>query len=362
MGRFLERYFKSEILLEEAIKAAPSLICNFFSLIFKKKSFCGPTFLTWVLTYQCQLECRHCLIKSKSTFLTKEEKLKVAENIAKSSTHWVSLSGGEPLIFPEILDIVRILKNNHKKVTITTNGLVLDSFIDDLIDAGLDGLHISMDSHKKDIHDFLRDCPGLFDRVLNTIYKIKSKRERKKPLIKLRCTVSKKNYFDLVSYVDFWKDKADSIHFQPVTDVRMNYVREKNLMFTKEDEGPFRSVIFELQKKYSIYRNSYYSLMPDFIFDRQGLCQRLNYKCLFVASSGLYIVPDGHIAVCYSQQDNTIGNAVWESISSVWKKNDTILARRKIVDMSFESFCSDCFCWCPNTQFNIYLLPLYYSF
>lgn len=355
----IKSLFNSELSLSEVLRVAPNLACNFFSIFSNKKSFCGPAFISWVLTDQCQCKCRHCYREPIPSSLSKEARLKIAENVAQSSAHWVSLIGGEPLIVPEIMDIARILKKNNKKVTITTNGLDLNHFLKDIIDLRIDAVHISIDSHRREIHDYLRDTQGLFDKVLKTISEIRRDRKSVKPLIKLRCTISKVNYLELGDYVEFWKDKVDAIHFQPVVDNRMNRIRNTGLMLTKEDQGPFRGVLSELQKRYSFLRNNYYTFMPEFIFNRQVLYKRLNYKCLLVASSGLYLLPDGRVTICYGRRENTAGNVMNESIIDIWRNKESISIQRKIINTPADSFCPECFCWETNTPFNLYLLSVY---
>ncbi len=360
--KIIKRYLKSELSLREAFKFIPSLGFNLFSLLCKDKNYHNPTFLTWILTDKCQLKCKHCLREAIPSFLSKKERLGIAEKIVNSSVNWVSLTGGEPLIIPELIDILRILKKKNKKVTITTNGLVLSEFLKGLIEVGLDAVHISMDSHKREIHDSLRECPGLFDKVLESISTIKAKRKSKGPLIKLRCTISKKNYRQLSDYIYFWKDKVDSIHFQPITDGNMNYVREKSLLFSKKDEKPFRNIFSELQKKYSFFKSSYYRLMPEFIFDRENFYKKLNYKCLLVTSSGLYLLPNGNVTVCYGRKEYIVGNATTETIDEIWERKSTMEVRKKISNIRSGPSGTGCFCWEPNTQFNLYLSSLYKYF
>ncbi|MCF7916168.1 MAG: radical SAM protein [Candidatus Omnitrophica bacterium] len=356
----IKKYLKNELSLPEVLKAAPNLVYNFFSLLYKSQNNRGPVFLTWVLTDKCQLKCKHCLRESIPSSLSKKDKLNIAKKIADSSAYWISITGGEPFIVPELMDIVKILKRKNKKVTITTNGFLLDNFLKDLIDVGLDAIHLSVDSHKREVHDFLRDCPGLFDKIVKIISEIKIKR-KKKPLIKLRCTISKANYLQMSDYVKFWQDKVDSIHFQPIVNDRMNRTREKSLMFVKEDEKPFRDVLLKLQQ-HSIFRNKYYDLMPEFIFNRNQLCKSLNYKCLLMASSGIYLLPNGDATVCYGRKEYVVGDILTESIVDIWAKKNTMDIRKKIVNIYSKSHCKDCFCWGPNTQFNLYLLSLYNFF
>jgi cyclic pyranopterin phosphate synthase len=60
----------------------------------------------------------------------------------------VKITGGEPLVHPHIAQIVRLAKNapNIHNVTLTTNGLLLEKLAEELVDAGLDAVNISLDT------------------------------------------------------------------------------------------------------------------------------------------------------------------------------------------------------------------------
>ena len=155
----IKALFNNDLYLVESLRNVPDLARNLLMFILDKRSSGTPLFLTWTLTNVCQFQCRHCYREPNSVSLTRNERIKIAENIARSSVYWVSLTGGEPLMIPEIMEIVSILKRHNKKVTITTNGFLLNDFIKDIIDIKVDGLHISVDSHKREIHDYLRNTP-----------------------------------------------------------------------------------------------------------------------------------------------------------------------------------------------------------
>jgi MoaA/NifB/PqqE/SkfB family radical SAM enzyme len=349
----------NEVFLSEIFQAFPNLADNITSFFLNRQTLGGPTFLSWVLTYNCPLSCRHCYIQPRSDILSKDDRLKIAKKIGQSSVYWVSLIGGEPLITPEIMDIAKILKKEKKKVTITTNGLFLNNFIQEIIDLDLDAIQISVDSHKKEQHDYLRNSPGLFENVLKSVIEIRKKRKSSKPFIKLRCTLSRENYLEVINYVRFWKDKADAIYFQPVVDNIMNRVRESEILFRKEEESSFRKVFSELQKEFASFSNLYYNFMPDYIFHREQLWRKLKFKCILIPASALYILPDGNTAVCYGRRDKTGGNLINKSIKEIWRSKEVKALQDDIKNKHLEGFDRECFCWEPYTLPNLYLLSLY---
>lgn len=125
------------------------------------------------VTDMCNFRCQYCMPENYDTPTHKlslaDIKL-IASNLNKLGITKVKLTGGEPLVRNDISEIVSLLKNecNIEEVTLTTNGVLLDQHLDNLIAAGLDAITISIDTVDKDRFNNLvrRDQ---FDRVIANI-------------------------------------------------------------------------------------------------------------------------------------------------------------------------------------------------
>lgn len=104
------------------------------------------------LTTRCNLRCSYC--KSEDT---SEEKLYevsieyimfIVNNLVKVGIKKIRLTGGEPLLRDNIVDIVGSIRKVPlvKEITLTTNGLLLSKYALELKEAGLDRINISLDS------------------------------------------------------------------------------------------------------------------------------------------------------------------------------------------------------------------------
>ena len=110
------------------------------------------------ITDVCNFKCGYCLPngyqKDKSdnrTFLSLEEVQRLAKGLSELGVSKIRLTGGEPTVRKDFFDIVKILKQNSgiKKTVITTNGYKLDQLAEQIIESGLDGINISIDSLDK---------------------------------------------------------------------------------------------------------------------------------------------------------------------------------------------------------------------
>jgi Fe-coproporphyrin III synthase len=182
--------------------------------------------------------------------LDTKEAMKVALQIGYSDVCLVILSGGEPLIRKDIFDIIKILRKYNKCVIIVTNGLLLETFCDEIISLGIEQLLISVDSHLPEVHDRFRNRKGAFEKVMKGIEAVKRKRIGKRPFIVVRAVIAKENFEQIGDYIDFFKDKVDAITFQPLQIFSNSLIGNiKQPSFLKEEDAPkLRDIIQTLSK------------------------------------------------------------------------------------------------------------------
>jgi cyclic pyranopterin phosphate synthase len=101
---------------------------------------------------KCDLRCTYCMPEDQH-FLRREE-LMTREEVARIAQLFVErygitkirLTGGEPLVRPDAVDIVRDMAQLGVSLGLTTNAMTLDKHLDGLIDAGLRSINISLDT------------------------------------------------------------------------------------------------------------------------------------------------------------------------------------------------------------------------
>lgn len=106
------------------------------------------------LTELCNFRCRYCMPadgvckKSHDEMLTQEEIITAANVAAKLGVNKIRLTGGEPLVKKNIVDIVARIKeiDGINEICLTTNGSYLPKYAKDLKKAGLDRVNISLDT------------------------------------------------------------------------------------------------------------------------------------------------------------------------------------------------------------------------
>ncbi len=126
-----------------------------------KDSF-GRTFpyIRLSITDVCNFKCGYCLPNGYQVdksdnrkFLQLEEIKRLAKVFSKLGVSKIRLTGGEPTVRKDFFEIIRILKNDAgiKRVVITTNGYHLNEKAKMLVDSGINGINISIDSLERNI-------------------------------------------------------------------------------------------------------------------------------------------------------------------------------------------------------------------
>lgn len=105
------------------------------------------------ITDRCNLRCKYCMPDGvecvpRWNILSLEEFQAVGMAAAGLGVRHIKVTGGEPLVRKDCCQLVRQLKAipGIEKVTITTNGVLLDNYLDQLMEAGIDGINISLDT------------------------------------------------------------------------------------------------------------------------------------------------------------------------------------------------------------------------
>ena len=222
-----------------------------------------PYVVSWNLTYRCNLACEHCYldaggkpsglpIVTDAAFADKSELdtegcLRVVDQIAALAPEALTiLTGGEPLLRPDILEIVEYASSRDLWVVVGTNGvLVSENLAMTLHQAGVRGMALSLDSLDPTTHDRFRRVEGAFD---NTVSGAKVLAARQMSFI-IQTTVGAHNHDELEAIAEFahreLAAKVWNLYFL-VPSGRGAFVSD----MTDEQYDGVLNTVLRLQKKY----------------------------------------------------------------------------------------------------------------
>ena len=133
-------------------------------------------YLFWECTTRCNLHCRHCgsdcFAASRDVDMPLEDFLRAFDTIPvaeRANPFTVVLTGGEPLLRPDLCEVGRALHSRGVSWGIVSNGWFYDEAMQHrLLAAGMGALTISLDGLQES-HDWMRGHPGSFERARRAI-------------------------------------------------------------------------------------------------------------------------------------------------------------------------------------------------
>lgn len=183
------------------------------------------------VTDKCNLRCKYCMPKDgvenlcHDDILTFDEIITICKSMVKLGIHNIKITGGEPLMRKDIVKLISAIKNIEgiEKVTLTSNGILLYDYLEQLEQAGLDGLNISLDTLDKKKYNEITKTDGL-DSVLKSIEKAT---KTSIPCIKINCLAIKDfNEDEITSIAAFAKDKNINVRFIEVMPIGLGLAYE----------------------------------------------------------------------------------------------------------------------------------------
>jgi Fe-coproporphyrin III synthase len=184
----------------------------------------GPVVI-WNLIRRCNLTCKHCYsISADHDYvgeLSTQEVLRVMDDLKAFRVPVLILSGGEPLLRPDLLDIAAHAKAMRFYVGLSTNGTLIDAALADRIaGAGFDYVGISLDGIGA-THDRFRRLDGAFDRSLAAVRHLRAREVK----VGLRYTMTALNEHDLAALLALMRaERVDKFYFS-----HLNYAGRGNI-------------------------------------------------------------------------------------------------------------------------------------
>ena len=316
-----------------------------------------PKLVTIKPTLCCVANCLHCNPRSKKfsgkRLLTLNEYDELFKKLHQMGTEGICISGGEPLLYKDIVPLVRLITKNKMKASLNTNGWLLtkNMFIE-LMNAGLLAINVSIDSPFAEIHDGLRNLNGLFDK---TIFQLRECKKLNIPFVlNIRMVLSKYNFKDIDKMIDLARSlnadllsidmiEADSknkfflLNSSEIMEFKNKYVpiiiEKINAMNINDKLKKFN--IKEVKDIYNIgfngtknFENGVY--WPD---------DKIKSKC-DIPSTFMIIEGDGTVLPCNAVEYNRnkfIGNIFESSIDKMWKCDKWEKFRKSKME-----FCREC--------------------
>lgn len=129
-----------------------------------------PTHAQIGITNKCHQDCSYCYNKDRSGEVIDTKTIKqLIQDLKNMGVIWLGLTGGEPLLNKDIVEIIRSAGDDITIKLFTTGYNLTEELAKDLKEAGLLSVSISLDSWIEDEHDKARDYEGSFNTAIKAI-------------------------------------------------------------------------------------------------------------------------------------------------------------------------------------------------
>lgn len=266
------------------------------------------------LSESCNLRCKHCYQDSsgKSPLLTLDDIKDILKQAREVATQRgfdelaVNLTGGEPLLIPNIKEYIEVVLENADRMLLLTNGTLLDEDMVGYLKAKTNiRVQVSLDG-TKEVHDEIRG-KGSFDKAIKGI-RLLSKAEIP---CSVACTIHADNYemvADIIKVAD--ESGADRIWFD-------RYVPCGNARPLSTEQFIMAMTLLAGERgRHKIEVG--YNRALQFLFDSVSA-----YKCSAL-SKAVTVLPDKTVLPC-RRMPIPIGNLKSESLAEIYEKNTSLL-------------------------------------
>ncbi|GAU91142.1 hypothetical protein RvY_03456 [Ramazzottius varieornatus] len=207
------------------------------------------SYLRISLTEKCNLRCQYCMpaegvpLTKKDHLLSTEEIIRLASTFVRGGVKKIRLTGGEPLLRPDIVEICQRLDDlpGLEEVVLTTNGLLLTRKLPSLLKAGLRSVNVSLDTLIPAKFELITRRRG-WEKVIEGI---DAALEAGLVPLKLNCVVTRGvNEEEMVDFVRWTQNKAVDVRFIEYMPFADNKWNDKKIV-------PYVEMLDIIKRKYS---------------------------------------------------------------------------------------------------------------
>jgi MoaA/NifB/PqqE/SkfB family radical SAM enzyme len=286
--------------------------------------------------------------------LTEGEWYKVVDDLKAIGVSGIGITGGEPLISPHTLPLVRYISRAGLPVHLSTNGfLISKDLAHELIAAGLNTIAVSIDSAHAQTNDRLRGREGAYDKAVAAV---KTLSEVRKSLgdSRLRITVgavlSHANLDSALGVVDLAQSiGADKVSFLPVMAKDFDKKGREGARILRFHEGDREKTDSLISKLLELQRQGCLDNSRSFIESFRSYLDGKQFpaRCR-VGYTALVIGAHGEVYPCFSylQWDKPVGDLKRRDLAETWRSSDYQKVREDTAQ------CLDCYSAC-HQEFNL---------
>ena len=302
------------------------------------------------LTEGCNCKCRHCWItpkyesggKGKWPYIALPAFKKVIKQGLQLGLSSVKLTGGEPLIHPDILNILAYIEKTKLRLIIETNGLACTPEIAKAIKrCAYPFVSVSLDGAKADTHNWVRGVDNAYDGALEGVRNLVEAGIRPQIIMSL-VKRNKDQIEELVELAE--KINASSVKFNLVAPLmdRGEQLAEQNETLNIQEFIELGKIIEkDIQPKSKIrlsYSHPFAFKSLSAMFEKNDTGRCGIFGIIGVLGSGKYAL----CGIGESVKEMIFGDVEKDKLADIWHNNALLNEIREGLPEKLEGICGDC--------------------
>lgn len=309
----------------------------------RKPAFKAPIITHLGLTNTCNMGCEYCSVRQGyfgMNELTTEEWKGVITKLADLGVFQIGLTGGEPTLRKDLLEIAKHIEDSNCTFNLTTNAYNLDEdLIKKLVAAGLRQCQVSLDSNIASVNDKLRG-KGTCDRIKKGIKLLK----KHAVCVGIDCVVSNNN-IDYIPQLVRWLSE-NSIQYLTLIKIKQGALSPRRFSVLLPGYSKYCATLENLAKRRNT--NPCVTIDCGSVNNLQNVLKEEELETVPVAGcpSGhtlLSIAPNGDIYPCVALggSEFKVGNALNDDLKDLWL-NSPVLGNLREVKKRVTGRCASC--------------------
>ncbi|HEY0072909.1 MAG TPA: radical SAM protein [Abditibacteriaceae bacterium] len=324
----------------------------------------NPRFITIKPTFRCNLRCEFCRfvangqVFGKADYFLDDEWMKLVDEVAPYKPYF-SITGGEPLLYPRIGELLGRIKHHGMHAAMVTNATLLERKAEEIMEAPPASLQVSIDG-PRDTHDKLRMVDGTFDKAqrgLQKLLELKARKGSALPVIVINSVITGSNYHNMPAMTQVAAELGASIinfqHFwfmtRPMAD-RHNHQwgdcmpMDADDIGTTETSGVNADELFEAMREAErvspiptvFYPELNLQELDTYYNDPETFIRPRPPGCAWLQTA---IFPNGDVSPCFN---HVVGNIREKPFMEIWNGPEMRDHRMRLANDGPYSVCARC--------------------
>ena len=292
------------------------------------------------ITSRCNLRCKHCRLNEIEHDLSLDEIKTIFKKLKKFRPRGVFISGGEPLTRNDIVEVIKASKKLAPLTILNTNSLLLtEDLLNDLIDAGLNYIQVSLDGIEEK-HDYIRG-KGTYKKTIEKMRLINKYKD--KIHLHINSVVSKVNLDSMEEFAHQILDveNIDVQIFGYKRFIPSNVLKDTSALGKDGLKKMYKNLEY-LQEKYKDKTRIASDMPMKNIYQQERvkeIMNKYNLECAGCSAgvNGISIRNDGTVTPC-TLLYISCGNILTDSLEDILKNVDMV----KIINRKLKGKCRNC--------------------